>query len=121
VKRLSPEVEVALFRIAQEAVVNSGKHAGASDVRVVLSYPDGVARLSVQDNGRGFDLARVPGPTREGRLGLYGMNERAALLGGTLTIDTKPGKGTRVQVEMPLGEPRSEKSVARTRPRGKRR
>ena len=100
-ERLSPEVEVALFRIAQEALTNSGKYAAASRARVVLSFPDGRAKLVVEDNGTGFDPHQVTGPTRQGGLGLYGMQERAELLGAALEIDTSPGKGTRVTVVVP--------------------
>ncbi|HEX6509777.1 MAG TPA: PAS domain S-box protein, partial [Chloroflexota bacterium] len=100
--RLPPEVEVALFRIAQEALTNCGKYARARRVRVSLSFPKGMARLVVKDNGEGFNPEGVSGPTRNGRLGLYGMRERAALLGGTVTVSSAPGKGTEVRVELPL-------------------
>jgi signal transduction histidine kinase len=103
---LSAEQEVALFRIAQEALTNSGKHAAARTVDVALSFPDSSVRLVVEDDGRGFDVDHVPGPTREGRLGLYGMRERATLLGGRLQIATIPGRGTRVVAELPLTEAR---------------
>jgi PAS domain S-box-containing protein len=99
---LTPEAEVALFRIAQEALTNTGKHAGAEEATISLTFGDRSATLIIEDDGAGFDLENVPGPTREGRLGLYGMQERAALFGGTLTFDTAPGKGTRVTVDLPL-------------------
>ena len=101
-ERLPPEVEVALFRIAQEALTNSGKYAHARRINLTLSFPGTVARLVVKDNGHGFDPDRVSGPTRKGRLGLYGMRERAALLGGTLSIQSAPDRGTEVCVELPL-------------------
>ncbi|MGI8825052.1 MAG: GAF domain-containing protein [Chloroflexota bacterium] len=100
--RLSPEVEIALFRIAQEALTNSGKHAEASHVDVTLTFREEYARLVVEDNGKGFDLEQVAGATRKGCLGMYGMRERAALLAGTVAIDTAPGKGTRVTVVVSL-------------------
>ena len=103
-KALTPEIEVALFRIAQEALTNSGKHARAQKVRLSLYFTDRAAHLSLEDNGRGFDRQHVPSPTREGRLGLYGMQERAALLGGTLAIHTSPGRGTTVEAELPLAD-----------------
>jgi signal transduction histidine kinase len=101
---LTPEVEVALFRIAQEALTNSGKHAGATTVWIRLRFEDRTAVLTVEDNGRGFDPTSVPRPTRDGRLGMYGMRERAALFGGSLTIDASPGKGTLVRATLPLPE-----------------
>jgi len=96
------EVKMALFRIAQEALQNSVKHSGATSATIVLEFAGGMVRLVIADDGKGFDLGRVPAPTREGRLGLYGMHERAELLGGTLTIKTAPGQGTRVEVEIPV-------------------
>lgn len=101
-ERLPSEVEVALFRIAQEALTNSGKYAHAKRVNVTLSFPGSTARLVVKDNGDGFDPNKISGPTRKGRLGLYGMRERAALLGGTVSVHSSPGKGTEVRVELPF-------------------
>lgn len=103
--RLTPEIEVALFRIAQEALTNSGKHAAASTVWIRLRIVDGAAVLTVEDDGTGFDADAVPRPTREGRLGLYGMRERAALFGGSLTVDTVAGQGTTVRATLPLPTP----------------
>jgi PAS domain S-box-containing protein len=100
--RLPPEVEVALFRIAQEALTNIGKHAAARSARVALALQEGTARLVVQDDGKGFDLEQVRRPTRQGGLGLYGLHERVALLGGTLALDTAPGQGVRLTVTVPL-------------------
>lgn len=101
-ERLPSEVEVALFRIAQEALTNSGKYAHAKRINVTLTFPGIAALLVVKDNGEGFDPNRISGPTRKGRLGLYGMRERAALLGGTISVQSAPGKGTEVRVELPL-------------------
>jgi PAS domain S-box-containing protein len=103
-ERLPSEVEVALFRIAQEALTNSGKYARAKRVNVTLTFPGSTARLVVKDNGEGFDPDRISGPTRKGRLGLYGMRERAALLGGTVSVHSAPGKGTEVRVELPFAQ-----------------
>ncbi len=98
----SPETEMALFRIAQESLSNCGKHAEADLIQMSLSFGQTFVRLTVQDNGRGFDPERVQRPSRTGRLGLYGMRERAGLLGGTVTIDTRPGAGTIVVAEIPV-------------------
>lgn len=96
------EVELALFRIAQQALTNSGRHAAASRVRLALTFGDSHAILTVADDGIGYDPERVAGPSRHGGLGLYGMQERAALLGATFDLDTAPGKGTRIVVSVPV-------------------
>jgi signal transduction histidine kinase len=101
-ERLAPELELALFRIAQEALTNTGKYAGAGSIRLELSFFDGEARLVVEDNGRGFDPATSAAPTRQGGLGLYGMRERAALVGADLELQSAPGQGTRVVVVAPI-------------------
>jgi signal transduction histidine kinase len=100
--RLPPHVEVALYRIAQEALQNVMKHASAERVTLRLSTGNGAVHLVVEDDGRGFRPGE-PGRTRNGApsYGLVGMRERAELVGARLQITSKPGKGTRVQVELP--------------------
>jgi signal transduction histidine kinase len=98
----SPEQELALFRIAQEALTNAGKYSGATAARASLHVDNGMARLVVEDNGRGFDPQAVSGPTRQGGLGLYGMKERAELLGGQLTIESNSQRGTSVTATVPV-------------------
>jgi DNA-binding NarL/FixJ family response regulator/signal transduction histidine kinase len=97
---LSPEVEAAVFRIAQEALSNVRKHARARRVRVLLSYGERSLRLLVEDDGRGFE----PG-TQETRLdggfGLGGIRQRAALIGADVEVDASPGWGTRVRLFVP--------------------
>jgi signal transduction histidine kinase len=99
--RLPEEVETALYRIAQEALTNTAKHAAAKNVRVRLERGPGTVQLTVSDDGRGFARGR-PGPGD--RLGLSGMRERAVLLNGSVTVESGPGKGTRVTVRIPYGE-----------------
>jgi two-component system sensor histidine kinase UhpB len=97
---LSPDAQVVVYRVAQEALVNAARHSGASRVEVSLEPCDGKVRLQVADNGSGFAFAE------EGKgLGLDGMRERALLVGGALEIDSRPGKGTTVRLEVPAGEP----------------
>ncbi len=98
-RRLGSTVEVSLFRIAQEALRNVERHAGASDTTVRMTFGRGV-RLVVSDNGRGFQL-NPSNTTGGGRLGLLGMHERARLIGGTCRIASRPGRGTRVEVRVP--------------------
>jgi signal transduction histidine kinase len=96
--RLPAEVELALYRIAQEALGNVARHAGAAHVRVALQRTPGGATLVVQDDGRGFDPGRAAGCG----LGLAGLRQRAELLGGRLAVVSRPGDGTTVTAEIVL-------------------
>jgi signal transduction histidine kinase len=87
-----------VFRIAQEAVHNAVRHADAEHIAVGLSARNGHLVLTVDDDGVGFDPAAAA--LRARRLGLTSMEERAKALGGTLTIDSRPGEGTRVRLEV---------------------
>lgn len=97
----NPGVEVQLLRIIQEALANARKHAHASRTSVKLVFHDGGCRVQIEDDGRGFDpdrLSRGPWP----HLGLQSMQERAAAIGARFQLDTAPGKGTRVILELPI-------------------
>ena len=101
-RRFSPEVELLLFRIAQEALNNIRRHAQASEAQVVIDFAEDRVKLMISDNGRGFELSgRVDDLPRSGKLGLAGMQERARLLGGTFEVKSTPGKGTTLIVEVP--------------------
>ncbi|MEW6113148.1 MAG: sensor histidine kinase, partial [Thermodesulfobacteriota bacterium] len=95
--------EINLFRLAQEALTNVKKHANARVVTIKLQALQPYITLSVEDNGTGFD---VPGEAArkmgQKKMGLWSMEQRATLLGGRLSIQSKPGKGTRVFVKIPL-------------------
>jgi signal transduction histidine kinase len=97
---ISPELKTALFRVAQEALTNVVKHAGAHCASVRLRYQPGAVVMQVEDDGRGFDPERLADAHRPS-WGLLGMEERATLLGGWLTLDTHPARGTRVEVVIP--------------------
>jgi two-component system CheB/CheR fusion protein len=97
--RLSPEMETVLYRIVQEALNNVAKHAGARHVQVVLVKNTDHLTLSVADDGAGFD---PNAPVAEKGLGLIGIRERAALVGGTAQIHSSPGGGTTVAVRIPI-------------------
>jgi signal transduction histidine kinase len=99
VQPLPGEAEEALLRIAQEALANVRKHAAASRVTVTVSYLDDVTMLDVADDGVGFDHAASAAAA--GGLGLPAMSERAAALGGGLTIESAPGEGTTIAVKLP--------------------
>ena len=96
---MTPDVELALFRIVQEAVANAAKHSGADAARVELISEPAKLSVVVQDEGCGFrtDVERRSG-TRS--IGLMLMQERADAIGAVLTVDSSPGHGTRVMVEM---------------------
>ena len=98
--RLPSEIETALYRIVQEALTNIARHAHAQTASVLIERRDETVRAIIEDDGWGFDS---PTAGKAGqRLGLYGIRERAELLGGTLTIESEPGAGTSLYVEIPL-------------------
>jgi len=102
-RQLPSEAELMLFRIVQEALANVRRHSEANKVCVRVEFADQKTKVTVNDNGKGFEMpVRVGDLARIGKLGLTGMQERAKLLGGDLTIDSKPGKGTTVTVKVPL-------------------
>jgi signal transduction histidine kinase len=98
---LEPDVEQALFRIAQEAVTNVVRHAAAGSVTVHLARAGDEVELGVRDDGVGFDPADRAISAR--RLGLVSMRERAVDLGGALEIESAPGRGTSIQARVPAG------------------
>jgi signal transduction histidine kinase len=103
--RLPSPAKTALYRIVQEALTNVARHAQARQVSLLLEARDSSVVVIVEDDGCGFEVERLMrGPLDEHWLGLYGMRERAELLGGTLTIESAPGVGTTVFVEVPLGQ-----------------
>ncbi len=93
-------VAVNVYRIVQEALTNVLKHAQASSVAVQVLVHQGILSLAVEDSGSGFDPAKSPAD----RLGLLGMRERVALLGGTFSLRAAPGRGTRIEATLPLGK-----------------
>ena len=96
--RLPAEVETTLYRMVQEALTNVTKHAEARSVSIFVTRKRSSVAMVVEDDGEGFD----PGGTRDGGLGLPGMHERVALLGGRLRVESAPGKGTTLAAEVPL-------------------
>jgi signal transduction histidine kinase len=102
-KDLPPEVKILLFRVAQEALTNVIKHADASQACVRLFYEDELVELQVEDNGRGIEPGILKNPQRPS-WGLLGMEERATLLGGDFTIESRRGRGTLVQVTVPISD-----------------
>lgn len=103
---LTPEIEVTLLRVAQEALNNCRKHAQASQVTLTLSYMKNIVTLNVQDDGVGFDPDRLrttePGAQSTGGFGLLGMRERVEQLRGTLLLESAPGEGSTLMVAIPV-------------------
>lgn len=96
--KLTPEVELAVYRVAQESLTNVMRHADATAVLLSLERVDGALRLVVRDDGRGVDGGRDAGA------GLAGMHERALHIGGRLTVHPAPGGGTEVVLDVPVPE-----------------
>ena len=99
-RRLPPEFEIALFRIAQEAMNNIARHAQAESVLIQLAPEGRELRIEIEDDGRGFDPAVMP--QDRPHYGLMGIRERAELLGGKAILDSSPGQGTRLEIRVPL-------------------
>jgi signal transduction histidine kinase len=99
---LSPATELALARILQEALANAARHAEARRIAVDVRVEKGRVACRIEDDGQGFDPAAPASRERAGGFGLVGMRERAAELGGELAIDSAPGRGTRLQVTLPI-------------------
>ena len=113
---LSSETQMSLYRVAQEALNNVVKHSRATETRIALKRESAVVRLTVTDNGQGFDpqsskASEALGASRPG-LGLNGMAERVRLLGGALTIRSAPEQGTTVEALLP-DTPQNAKGTAK--------
>jgi chemotaxis methyl-accepting protein methylase/signal transduction histidine kinase len=103
-ERLPEAVEIALYRVLQEALTNVQKHARARHVSIIINRRDDFVQMIVEDDGRGFDTSSVFDEGRTaGRLGLLGIRERVALLGGSVNIESAPGSTTSLYVRLPLG------------------
>jgi signal transduction histidine kinase len=103
---LDAETSLCLYRVAQEALTNAGRHSAADDVTVKLARVNGYVQLSVRDNGAGFTQAQQ---TRPG-LGLRSIDERVRLRHGTVTVASEAGQGTLVLVNLPVAQ--AERTVA---------
>ncbi|HEU4382886.1 MAG TPA: ATP-binding protein [Anaeromyxobacteraceae bacterium] len=103
-RRLPPAFETAVFRVCQEAMTNIARHAEAETVLVQAQVEGDALAVEIEDDGRGFDPAEVARRPGRPHFGLLGIRERVELLGGKLTIDSAPGRGTRLHLEVPLPE-----------------
>jgi signal transduction histidine kinase len=104
--RLPSEVETAVFRAVQEAIVNISRHAHADSVLIQGSLEKGRLELEIEDDGEGFDLEKAAGdPSSLRGIGLLGMRERIEIIGGSLHIESEPGRGTRLLIKVPVAPP----------------
>jgi signal transduction histidine kinase len=102
-RRLPAQVETVLFRIAQEALNNVGRHSRATHATVKLEFTEALILLAVQDNGKGFVVEQVLGKNPERRSwGLLGVQERVELVGGKFKIESEPEHGTKLTVQVPV-------------------
>lgn len=105
-RRLAVESELALYRLAQEAVSNAVRHSQATLVTLSLTYAPAAVTLAVRDDGRGFSVPDSPAEfAPSGHFGLLGMHERAELIGAQLSLESAPNRGTRLQVTLPTQAP----------------
>jgi signal transduction histidine kinase len=103
IEALETAKRIVLYRVAQEALTNVARHAQASTVNMIISEIPGAIRMEVNDDGKSFQVLRTLSSRRHKRLGLIGMRERVEMVGGTLEIESAPGQGTSVRVEIPFG------------------
>ncbi len=111
--RLPSAVEIALYRIVQEALTNATKHAQANRVWIEVYREDRVLLCSILDDGVGFDVGVIRSERKQGGLGLIGMQERLNAIGGTLSIVSAPGKGTKIVIRLPMENSNGNSSVSR--------
>nr|MBC8264678.1 PAS domain S-box protein [Anaerolineales bacterium] len=109
--RLAAEAETALYRVVQEALTNVARHAQAHSVRIHLGCGESTVTMVIEDDGQGFDPQEIAGraPAERGA-GLLGMRERVAILGGDLRVESRPGQGTRLSINVPVPQREGEGS-----------
>ncbi len=101
-RELPGEVASSLYRIVQEVLTNTARHAQASQISIILNVFAGNINLTIEDNGVGFDVAKVLAERAENRkYGLFGIQERVLALGGSSQIESAPGQGTTIYVKIP--------------------
>jgi signal transduction histidine kinase len=101
-RRFPSDLETAAYRITQEALANVIRHADAKNVSIVIDFQESRFTLIVEDNGMGFEIEEASKRSPEHRLGLFGMYERASLVGGNLVIESQPEQGTSIYLEVPI-------------------
>jgi two-component system sensor histidine kinase DegS len=109
VEALGSAKRTVLFRVAQEALTNVARHAQATQVRMSITEVSGTIRMEISDNGKSFQVDKILSAKNHKRLGLIGMKERIEMVGGSLTIESAPGKGTTVRAEVPFIQEKTKK------------
>lgn len=109
VEKLSGEKRMVLYRVAHEALTNVARHSTAGRVAVKIRRIPSAVQMDISDNGEGFDLQRVLPGGEARRLGLLGMRERIEMVGGKLTVESAPGSGTTIQVQIPFSDKKKKK------------
>jgi signal transduction histidine kinase len=102
VEALNDEAKTVLYRVAQESMTNTAKHAQATEVTITVQKLKSGVRLEIKDNGQGFEMNQEFAVKRKKRLGLFGMQERARLVRGDFSVSSLPGRGTTVRVRVPF-------------------
>ncbi len=102
VEKVNGDKRTVLYRVAQEALTNTARHAHATQAEVRFEVVDGAVAMRISDNGKGFQLERLAQARRTRRLGLLGMKERLEMVGGNFEVSSEPGKGTTVLAQIPL-------------------
>jgi signal transduction histidine kinase len=102
IEQLDISRRTVLYRVAQEALTNVGRHAQASQAQVKIQKLDGAVCMRIKDNGKGFQAKRLSHGKRNKRLGLLGMSERVEMVNGNFAVESAPGKGTIIQAKIPL-------------------
>jgi signal transduction histidine kinase len=110
--RLPAPIETALYRISQEALTNATRHSRATRIDIRVAHVPSAVHCSITDNGVGFERVALDGSRGGSGLGLAGMAERLSPLGGSLRIETSPGRGVRLDIHIPLEAPRGDKDLA---------
>jgi len=103
------EVETTAYRIVQEALTNVARHAQATQVKMSITEISGAIRMEISDNGKSFQVDKILSAKNHKRLGLIGMKERIEMVGGSLAIESAPGKGTTVRAEVPFPQEKTKK------------
>jgi two-component system, NarL family, sensor histidine kinase DegS len=104
VEALGTAKRTVLFRVAQEALTNVARHAHATEIKMSISEISGKIRMEISDNGKSFQVEKALMAKNPKRLGLVGMKERVEMVGGSLSIESAPGKGTTVCAEIPFNQ-----------------
>ena len=102
--RFPTEIETVIYRVVQEALTNIVKHSEAKNASLIMENRGNSLKVIIEDSGKGFDVEKVMGLEMDGKLGLFGMQERVSLVNGNITIESAPGTGTSIYITVPIGK-----------------